>query len=69
MIPRGYLTIPEVLKIIRARIDDNDLLMQGDPKPDRGAVACKSLADAIRLLNVHVYTISGGAVVRNPKQV
>jgi hypothetical protein len=35
MTPRGYLTIPEVLKIIRARIDDDDLLMQRNPKPEK----------------------------------
>jgi hypothetical protein len=64
MTPRGYLTIPEVLKIIRARIDDDDLLMQQNPKPDRAAVARESLARAIRDETVHVYRISGGAVVR-----
>jgi hypothetical protein len=64
MTPRGYLTIPGVLKIIRARIDDDDLLMQRNPKPDRAAVACESLATAIRDAVVPIYTISGGAVIR-----
>src|SRR4051812_44949111 len=67
MTPRGYLTVPEVLKIIRARIDDDDMIMQRDPKPDRMAAACESLADAIRRGRVRVYTIRGGAVfeIRN----
>jgi hypothetical protein len=52
-----------VLKIIRARIDDDDMIMQGNPKPDRTAAACESLADAIRHVRVSVYTIRGGAVV------
>ena len=63
MTPRGYLTIPEVLKIIRARIDDDDMIMQRSPKPDRTAAACESLADAIHHQRVRVYTIRGGAMV------
>jgi hypothetical protein len=64
MTPRGYLTLPEVLKIIRARVDDDDLQIQRSPKPDRTTVACESLATAIREGDVPVYTISGGAVIR-----
>ena len=64
MIPSGYLTIPEVLKIIAARIDDDDLLMQQNPKPDRDALARESLAKAILNRKVDVYTVSGGAVVQ-----
>ena len=62
MIPRGYLTIPEALEIIRARIDDDDQLMQQTPKPDRGLVACQSLAKAIVGHSVTVCTMSGGVV-------
>jgi hypothetical protein len=64
MTPRGYLTIPEVLKIIRARIDDDDMILQRNPKPDRTTAACESLASAIRDASVDVYTMSGGAVIR-----
>ena len=60
MTPRGYLTIPEVLKIIRARIDDDDLLMQRNPKPEKTAVACESLAAAIADGTVSVYQSAAG---------
>ena len=39
MIPSGMLTIAEALELIRARIDDDDMRMQRNPKPDRGEVA------------------------------
>ena len=62
MIPSGMLTIPEALELIRARIDDEDLRMQSDPRPDKQTVACKSLAEAIRNGKVVVYIMVGGAV-------
>jgi len=62
MTPSGYLTIPEVLSIIRGRIDEDDMLMQRNPKPDKSAVACASLAAAISGGKVSIYTIRGGSV-------
>jgi hypothetical protein len=64
MTPGGYLTITEVLSIIRGRIDDDDMLMQRTPKPDKTAVACESLAAAILGGNVDVYTVRGGSVTQ-----
>jgi hypothetical protein len=64
MIPSGMLTVPEVLELIRARIDDDDLRMQTNPKPDKQMVACESLAQAIRNGLVAAYIMSGGAVQR-----
>ena len=64
MIPRGYLTIPEALEIIRARIDDDDQLMQQIPKPDRDLAARQSLATAIINGSVTVCIMSGGVVTR-----
>jgi hypothetical protein len=67
MIPSGMLAIPEALELIRARIDDDDMRMRRNPKPDRGEVACESLAEAILATRVTARVVSGGAVcaVRN----
>jgi hypothetical protein len=64
MIPSGMLTIPEALELIRARIDDDDMRMQREPKPDRREVACASLAEAILGTNVTACIVSGGALHR-----
>jgi hypothetical protein len=64
MTPRGFLTIPEVLKIIEARIDDDDMMMQSYSGITREEAACHSLFSAIRGRKVQVYTVSGGAVVQ-----
>ena len=64
MTPSGMLTIPEALKLIRARIDDDDLLLQRHPKPSREEAARESLATAILNKNVEIYTLRGGALYR-----
>ena len=39
VVPSGLLTVPEVLELIRARIDDDDLRMQSTPSPtEKGVV-------------------------------
>jgi hypothetical protein len=60
MIPQGYITAPEVLQIVRSRIDHDDLMVRTGA--DEDSAARESLATAIRTGEVTVHFMQGGAL-------